>query len=208
MITQDKIELNYARWIDRLKKYHCYSEQMMEEIGEDIKNASFALQESSGCAYQGAMLDMVLNNLCTLAFHINDGAFGLNEKGKNKHPFLQVNMDMLIKVLLLQHIAKAEMFVLQEQQWKAKNGYLYDFNTNLKSVLKCGERSIYLCMKYGIDLTEEEYEAIRIIDKEDDKSNPYLTPLCQMVKMVNQLAIIESRQKFLRNNKQNIAKEE
>ena len=207
MITQDKIELNYARWIERLKKYGCYSERMIDEIGEDIKNASFALQENSGCAYQGAMLDMVLNNLCTLAYHINNDAFGENDKGRNRHSLLQVNMNMLMRVLLLQHIAKAEMFILQEQAWKAKNGYLYDFNGKLKSILKCGERSIYLCMKYGIELTEEEYEAMRILDKEDDKTNPYLSPLCQMVKMVNQLAVIESRQDYLSKNKQENNKE-
>ena len=201
MISQEKIDLNYIRWLDRLKKYNCYSEKLIVELGEKIKDASFSLQENSGSAYQGAMLDVVLNKLCTLAYHINDGAYGLNEKNKLKHPLLQVNIDMLMRVLLLQHIAKSEIFILQEQQWKAKNGYLYDFNPNLSTVLKCGERSIYICMKYGIELTEEEYEAIRIIDKEDDKTNPYLTPLCQMVKMVNQLAAIESRQEFLSKQK-------
>lgn len=199
MISQEKININYSRWIDRLKKYDCYSEKMIDEIGEKIKDASFALQESSGCAYQGAMLDMVLNSLCTLAYHINND-------GLSKHSLLQVNMNMLMRVLLLQHIAKAEMFVLQEQQWKMKNGYLYDFNNKLSAILKCGERSIYLCMKYGIELTEEEYEAIRIIDKEEDKTNSYMSPLCQMVKIVNQLATIESRQNFLKNNNKNLNK--
>lgn len=200
MISQDKINLNYTRWIERLKKYNCFSERMMDEIGEDIKNASFALQESSGCAYQGSMLDVVLNSLCLLAFQLNDAVFG--ENSKIKHPYLQVNSYMLMRVLLLQHIAKAEMFTLQTNAWKAKNGYLYDFNNGLKSVLKCGERSIFLCMKYGIELSEEEYEAMRIIDKDDDKTNPYLSPLCQLVKTVNQIAAIELYQDYKSNIKE------
>lgn len=201
MISQEKINLNYTRWIERLKKYNCFSERMIEEMGENIKNASFALQESSGCAYQGSMLNVVLNSLCLLAFQINDSTFGDTDNSKLKHPYLKVNSNMLMRVLLLQHIAKAEMFVLQTNNWKAKNGYIYDFNDKLNSCLKCGERSIYLCMKYGISLTEEEFEAIRIIDKEEDKTNPYLSPLCQMVKMINQLVAIELHQEYKSNKK-------
>ena len=187
MITEEKINLNYVRWIDGLKKYDCYSEKMIEEIGENIKNASFALQESSGCAYQGAMINVVLNNLCKLAMRINESF--------DKNPQLKVNTSMLMRVLLLQHIAKAEMFVFQPNQWKAKNGYIYDFNPDLSTCLKCGERTLYLCMKYGIELTEEEYEAIRIIDKED-QTNPYISPLCQLVKTVNQLVAIELHRNY------------
>lgn len=190
MINEERINVNYARWIDRLKKYNCYSERLVEELGEKIKDASFAMQESTGCAYQGSMLHVVLNSLCTLAIHLNETAF-------EKHPHLQANTNMLMRVLLLQHISKAEMFVFQSNSWKAKNGQIYEFNDKLISCLKCGERSLYLCMKYGIELTEEEYEAIRIIDKEETPSNAYMTPLCQIVKMANQLVAIEIRQQYI-----------
>ena len=195
MISDDKINLNYTRWIGRLKKYDCYSERMIEELGEKIKDASFALQESSGAAYQGSMLDVVLNKLCMLAIHINDSAF-------DKHPYLKVNSYMLMRVLLLQHIAKAEMFVWQTNQWKSKNGYIFDFNNDLSTSLKCGERSLYLCMKYDITLSEEEYEAMRIIDKEDNKTdNPYVSPLSLLIKSVNQMVAVELRQDFLKKQK-------
>ena len=202
MISEEKINLNYTRWIERLKHYDCYSERLIDEIGDKIKNASFALQESSGAAYQGSMIDVVLNNLCVIACHLNDRAFGVN-KDKVLHPYLQVNQNSLIRVLLLQHIAKAEMFILQTNQWKAKQGYLFDFNPNMNTCLKCGERTTFLCMKYGIELTEEEFEAIRIIDKEDSVANPYITPLCQLVKMANQLVSIELYRKYNEQNKEN-----
>lgn len=194
MITEEKININYSRWIEGLKKYGCYSEKMIEEIGEKIKNASFALQENSGCAYQGSMLNVVLNYLCKLALHLNENAF-------EKHPFLKVDTNTLMKVLLLQHISKSEMFILQPNQWKAKNGLIYDFNPNLNTCLKCGERTLYLCMNYGIKLTEEEYEAIRIIDKEDSSSNAYVTPLSQIVKTANQMVAIELHRMY-ENNQQ------
>lgn len=203
MITEEKINSNFVLWVERLKKYNCYSEEMINDIGDNIKNASFALSVNSGCAYTGSMIDTVLNHLCTIAYHLNEDAFGLNAKQRMKHPFLKVDPNTLMKVLLLQHISKAEMFVPQEQQWKIKNGYVFDFNPNMSAALKCGERSIYLCQKYGVKLTEEEYEAIRIIDKDDEnkKADTYVNPLCQIVKISNQLTAIEMHRQY--SNKTN-----
>lgn len=202
MITEEKINSNYVLWIERLKKYNCYSEGMINEIGEKIKTASFSLSTSTGSAYCGSMIDTVLNHLCTIAYHINEDAFGLNTKQKNKHNSLKVNSDTLMRVLLLQHISKAEMFIEQDAQWKISKGYLYDFNNELPTLLKTGERSTFLCQKFGIKLTEEEFEAMRIIDKEEDfKNNSYITPLSAIVKIANQLTAIETYRNNLVINK-------
>ena len=207
MINADKINLNYTRWIDYLKKYNCYSDKMIDEIGNDIKNAPFGLMESNGGAYQGGLLNVVLNNLCVLGTHINEGGFGLNNQEKYKHPFLYVNNQMLIRVLLLQHIAKAQLFVFNKSEWKAKRGQPYDFNDQIATSMRCGDRSVYLCQKYGIVLTEEEYEAMKIIDKDDDKWNPYSNPLTQLVKVVNQLTVVELRLAQEQNVKKEIKEE-
>lgn len=202
MITEEKINSNFVLWTERLKKYNCFSEQMITEIGEKLKNASFALNKSSGSAYQGSMIDVVLNHLCKIAYNINEKAFGLNDRQKYNHPYIKVNSDMLMRVLLLQHISKSEMFIPQENQWKLKNGYLYDFNNDVASALKCGERSIFLCLKYGIKLSEEEFEAMRIIDKDDtEKNNSFANPLCTIVRAANQLTAIETHKMFEYNEK-------
>lgn len=202
MISEEKINSNYVLWIERLKKYDCYSEEMINDIGEKIKLASFSLSTSTGSAYNGSMIDTVLNHLCTIAFHINEDAFGLNAKQRNKHNSLKVDSNKLMRVLLLQHISKAELFVVQDAQWKISKGYLYDFNNELNASLKTGERSLYLCQKYGVKLTEEEYEAMRIIDKEEDfKNNSYMTPLSAIVKIANQFTAIETYRNNLINNK-------
>jgi hypothetical protein len=190
-ITEEKINRNYLLWIEYLKKYNCYSDELINDYGEAIKLASFAMNETSGGAYQGSLLDIVLSNLCVIASHINENAFGINDKGKIKHPFLQTDKHSLMKVLLLQHISKAEMFVPSNEQWKINKGMLYEFNPSLQTALKLGERSVFLCMKYNIHLTEEEYEAMKICDKDEEKNNSFITPLAEIVKIANQLTAIE-----------------
>lgn len=197
MLTEDRINANFLAYVKRLEKYGCYSEELIKDLGENLKYCSYSLNEDSGSAYQGSMIDVVLNTLCKLAYHINENAFGGGDE-KIAHPFLKVNIEMLMRVLLLQHIGKCQMFVPQREQWKIKKGYLFDFNENLDANLKLGERSIYLCQKYGIKLNEEEFEAMRIIDKTDEgKSDAFSSPLSIIVKIANILTAIELRRKYL-----------
>ena len=71
---------------------------------------------------------------------------------------------------------------------------MYDFNEELIS-MRVGERSIYYATKYGISLTEEEYQAILNYDKsEDDKQSKwYSSTLSTILKQANELAIIEEK---------------
>ena len=195
-INEEKINRNYLLWMDYLKKYGCYSESLIDDYGEAIKLGSFAMNENSGGAYQGSLLDVVLSNLCVIGSHINEYAFGTNDKGKTRHPFLNVDKNSLMKVLLLQHISKAEMFVSSNEQWKINKGLYYEFNPNLETTLKLGERSVFMCMSHGINLTEEEYDAMKILDKDDDKNYSFITPLAELVKISNQLTTIELYQRY------------
>lgn len=200
-ITEERINKNYLLWIEYLKKYNCYSEELINDYGDEIKNGSFAMTEGTGASYQGSLLNVVLNNLCVIATHINESAFGVNGNGKTKHQYLYVDKKSLMKVLLLQHISKAEMFVASTEQWKINKGIFYDFSQHLGTSLKLGERSIFLCMKYGIKLTEEEYDAMKICDKDDEKNNSFVTPLAELVKISNQLTAIETYQKHKETKK-------
>ncbi len=197
MLTEEKINKNYLIWIESLKKYGCYSDELITNLGESIKNASFGLSTNSGTAYKGSLLDIVLYNLCVIATHINENCFGMTTKEKKRHEALYVSPNSLMKVLLLQHISKAEMFIPNANEWSIKKGYLYDFNNALVSNLKLGERSLYICQKYGITFTEEEYEAMRIIDKEEEKTTNFTNPLSELVKISNQLASIEKYRSIL-----------
>ena len=198
-LTEEKINKNYLLWIEQLKKYGCYSEKLIEEYGEKIKLASFAMNESSGGAYQGSLLDIVLYELCVIANHINENAFGMSDKGRLKHEDIYVNKESMLKVLLLQHISKCELFVPTSEQWKINKGMFYEFNPSLTASLKMGERSLYMCSKCGIEFTEEEWEAMKILDKEKDETFAFTTPLSQIVKTANQFTTIT----IFKKNKKN-----
>ena len=193
--------MNFVLWTKKLKDYNCYSESLINELGEKLKNASFNMNEANGGCYEGSLIEVILNNLCTLGYHINELAFGLNDKGKRNHPFLNVNTEMIMRVLLLQHISKAEYFITQTENWKKNKGYLFDFNGELETQLKMGERSAFLCMKHGIQLSEIEFEAMTIVDKDDKCFNSHQNQLVVLVKTINQLVAVELQRKYDYNKK-------
>jgi hypothetical protein len=200
-LTEEKRNLNFVLWTKKLKDYNCYSESLINELGDKLKNASFNMNEANGGCYEGALIEVILNNLCTLGYHINELAFGLNDKGKRNHPFLNVNTEMIMRVLLLQHISKAEYFVTQTENWKKNKGFLFDFNGELETQLKMGERSAFLCMKHGIQLSEIEFEAMTIVDKDDKCFNSHQNQLVVLVKTINQLVAVELQRKYDYNKK-------
>lgn len=201
MYDEEKRNLNFVLWTKKLKDYNCYSESLINELGEKLKNASFNMNEANGGCYDGSLIEVILNNLCTLGYHINELAFGLNDKGKRNHPFLNVNTEMIMRVLLLQHISKAEYFIPQTENWKKNKGYLFDFNGELETQLKMGERSAFLCMKHGIQLSEIEFEAMTIVDKDDKCFNSHQNQLVVLVKTINQLVAVELQRKYDYNKK-------
>ena len=197
ILSDDRLNMNFIAYTKRLEKYRCYSDTMISELGERLKRCPFSVSESGGGSYDGGMIEVVLKILCNIAYRINELGFGDDGKGKTAFPLLKVNNDMLMRVLLLQHISKAEMFIYQPDNWKRKNGRFYEFNDDLQANLRTGERSLYLCQRYGINLTEEEYEAIRIIDRPDEqKGDAFMSPLCMLSKMANQLTALELRQRY------------
>lgn len=203
MINETQIVTNYTRWIQRLQNYKCFSQQMIDDMGERIRIGTWSMAEESGAAYDGALLDVVMNHLCSLAYCFNEVAFTDQRTKKMTHPYIKVNTDMLIRVLLLQHISKADIFVPQSEQWKAKKGMLYMYNPYIETTLKVGERTLFLCQKYGIYLNEDEYDALRVIDRMDEQSiSTYTTPLALMVRMANQFACMEMRRQWEFTHKQ------
>lgn len=184
---EQKMKKNFEIYVNYLKKYNVYSEEMMNEMGEKIMKSSFNMNECNGGCYDGALVDVVLNRLCKTAFY-------MNETLKQTCPIMAVNTDSLIKVLLLQHIAKSDYYVETTEQWKKNKGIRYSFNESIQTQMKCGSRSLYLCNKYNIHLTEEEFEAMTVIDNSEKDFNSYYTPLATLVKSVNQMTLVELQQ--------------
>ena len=72
---------------------------------------------------------------------------------------------------------------------------MYEFVEN-KTKLNLGQRSLYLCQKYGIKLEEEEFEAFLSID-DNEKGEMYQTPLYSIVKAAKMFTMVELRKKYL-----------
>ena len=201
MLTEEKLNANYLKFINYLQKYECYSEDMMKEIGEKIKLAPYSMERDMGGAYDGGMIDVTLNILCKIGAQINNNAMGTNGGEKTAHPLLAVNNSMLMRVLLLINIAKAEMFIPNKSEWHRKNlGKMYEL-AECKTKPKLGARSLYLCQKYGIHLEEEEFEAFLTIDNPDDNGERFQSPLYTMVKATKMFTLVELRQKQLASSK-------
>ena len=200
-MTEEKLNANYLKFINYLQKYDCYSEDMFKEIGEKIKLAPYSMELNVGGAYEGAMIEVTLNTLCKIGAQINNNTLGANGGEKIAHPLLAVNQNMLMRVLLLLNIAKAEMFIPNKSEWHRKNlGKMYEF-AELKTKLKLGARSLYLCQKYNIKLEEEEYEAFLTIDNPDDSGERFQSPLYTVVKAAKMFTLVELRQQQLANAK-------
>lgn len=205
-ISEERLNANYLSFINYLKKYNCYSEEMMNEMGEKIKTASYSLEEQYGGAYDGSLIDVTLNVLCRIGFMLNENVFGpgSNQNGQIGDPIMYVSQISLMRVLLLLNIGKAEMFIEQKEEWAKRKGRLYQFNDNLSTNMKLGARTLFICQKYGITLNEEEYCAITSIDKEDETGARFQTPIYAIVNAAKNLTLIKLRQEYLSNMKKEI----
>lgn len=188
MITQEQKEQNLATFKRYLTKLIGAAETnaLIFNLGGEnaIMEASFGMTKDSGCAYEGAFLENVLR-IADIAMNINDNIFPEEKRVLPKS---------IYRVVLLQHLSKVTMYENNTNQWEIDNrGILYKFrDTNV--VLKGGERVILLLLKSGIqDITEEEYEAIRIIDKmkEDDFAiTKHVSTLACIVRQANEINTI------------------
>lgn len=195
MLTEERINANFLNFIKYLEKYGCYSEDMIKELGDKIKYAPYSKNTDYGGAEPGGLVDVTLNVLCRIGAEINTNALGANGGDTVKHPLLYVNSNMLMRVLLLLNIAKCEMF-RDADSWHRNRGMMYEFVDNTTK-LKIGERSLYLCQKYGITLAEEEFEAFLAVDQDELSGERFQTPLYSVVRVAKMLTLVELRQRQL-----------
>lgn len=204
MLSEERLNQNYLMFINRMEKYGCKSDALLDELGDRIKYASYNRNEEDGGCYKGSLIDVTLNRLCKLGFQLNESVFGQSQNGTLQHPFLYVDNKSLMKTLLLLNISKAEMYEEETEQWKLKKGMLFRFSSTLDATLKVGARTLYLCQKYGIKLTEQEYEAILYFDADDDTvPDRFRNPLCMVVRTAVAFTAVELRQIYLDNNRLN-----
>lgn len=187
MLTEEKINLNFVKFVGKLKQYNCYPQSLEDdfEFNNLLKNSSAFLMEDSGGSYEGSLVEHV-TNIAIMAFNIN------NLLSKEA----QVSVDSLIRICYLHQISKALMFTKNDKDYEIRKGKLFKFNENMPA-MKCGEYSLYLCNKYGITLSEEEYEAILSVDKPNDDQIKYFGGILSLIlREANSLANSERKIRY------------
>lgn len=166
-----------------------------EELKAQLKDAAGALSIDTGLAYPGALISHI-NLFTSIAERIAKMVCGT---------FPNVTKEQLLKVCLIQHLSKIEMYEKNDNQWEIeKRGFVYKF-ADLEGCLKFGERSALNAMNRGINLSPVEFEAICSLDKdgEDAKNRKYVVDiLTTIVRQANELAYAIERERFNKLNEE------
>lgn len=159
---------------------------LSEKYGDLIANASFSMKTDCGLAYDGSLVETALTKLTVYAVKLN-----------NLYPDeLRVDVNSIVKVCLLQHIAKAVRMEKSTNDWRIKNlGEAYTYVKKIASI-GTGLHSVAMATKCGITFTPIEIEAMTSIDRdgENDMQFKYHSNmLSNIVYQANQMVYIAAQ---------------
>jgi hypothetical protein len=100
-----------------------------------------------------------------------------------------------LKCVFLSQIGKSFLFKPNPSEWHRKNlGKMYEF-TDSEVSMKSNERSIHYVLRFGIQLSEEEFQTILNSDRDtEDKLVKYrASNLSNVVRIGFELAILEEK---------------
>lgn len=176
-------ERHLELFFKKLEGLNISTSSLKEKYGNQLKNATYAFSNKGTMACgDGELLNTVLRVLTPTALDLS------NILPTEKQP----ERDSIIKVCLLSQISKALMVEPNDNNWEIQNrGILYKF-IEYPYALKMGMRSIAMCMECGIQLTENELEAISNLDRDDDKQTRFFSsPLSIILRQAMELAEVK-----------------
>ena len=185
MLKQDQIVKNTKKYFQTAQEHGFMPEELINFLGEAFIKAPASTMADLNNAFEGGLIDHLLK--------VTKYAISINENVLPES--LRLPKKDLIKVCFLHQIGKTHLYVPCTSEWHIKNqGKMYEFNDSIVS-MRVGERSAYYAISNGVSLTQEEYQAIVNFDKDDsDKQSKYHNSLLgDLLKMANQLAIIEEK---------------
>lgn len=189
-LSKEILVSNFSKYKKKLITYvgEQETESIIEELGGDdaVMNATYANMDNTGLAYDGSFTETVIA-LTVYAIKIN----GLLPEEK------QVSKESIAKVALLSQIGKVLLFKPQTNDWRRKNlGENYTY-AELDGAIRVGERSILIAMNSGVKFTEFEFEAMRIMDKQNENADNYSKyfsgALSMVIKQANEMIDIINR---------------
>ena len=179
-MTPEQIVKNTKKYFETANKLGFMTEELMKFLGAEFIAAPASTQTNYHNAFEGGLIAHLLN---TAKY-----AVGINNSLPEDE---RVDQNTLVKVCLLFQIGKAKMYTPCTSEWHKKNqGKMYEFNKELTSSIRVGERSVFYVKNYGVNLSEEEFAAILNFDKTDDQMSEYHNSMLgDILKMGNLLAI-------------------
>jgi hypothetical protein len=185
MISLDKLEKNKKKFKEVNEEYNIFSSELEAFLGENfyISPASPST-DLYGC-YPGGLLDHLIK-VCKYCLLLNDL---IPEK-------IKIPKEKLIKTSFLSQIGKVFLYKENPSEWHRLNqGKLYVYSDITGVAMRSGERSVYYAIKYGVELSEIEYQAILNSDKESFERfvRWKSEPLSHIIKMGFELALMEEK---------------
>ena len=184
MLKKEVIQTNKDLFQKTIKAYELFTPELEEFLGEDL----YMSPSSTTIAMYGAFPGGLVNHLLSVTKFANT----INKGMLECHSIEQKD---LVKTCFLHQIGKVKLFKFNESEWHRTNlGKMYEYDEEVVS-MTVGERSVFYAMKNGVDLTEEQTQAILNWDKgNDDKSSKYHTePLGVILRAANDIAILEQK---------------
>jgi hypothetical protein len=184
MLTIQQSESNQAKFKETNQKYNIMTKELEEFLGDGLYTAPASSSLNMVGCYPGGLLHHTIK-ACKYSIKINEI---LPEN-------LRQPAENIVRTVFLSQIGKVFMFCLNENEWQVKNtGKMYEFCDDIVR-LRVGERSAYYAIKYGVNLSEEEYQAIINLDKDDDDkmAKYFSSSLTQIIKLGFELAVMEEK---------------
>jgi hypothetical protein len=180
MLSKEKILANKKVFFEANAAHRIFTDELLEFLGEEYFTAPASTMKSLHNAFPGGLLDHSMK-VCRHMIHLN----------RVLPKEMQVPEASIYKVAFLSEIGKTFLYKLCTSKWHIENqGKMYEFKDDMVS-MRVGERSAYYALKYGVQLTEEEYQAIINIDKplDDMQAKWHSSTIAQLLRQAIDLSI-------------------
>lgn len=157
----------YAQYLAKLRSIGVVGIDALDQrYGENIlKSTMFQTNEygiaKSGYCYEGALLDFVCMRLTPYALQ--------EAELLRRNDGIDIPTEQIVKVCLLCFISKSVFLIPNDSDYEVKKGKLFKYDDNVaKYATKQGMKSLMMCFECGIQLNDEEVDAMTIMDRVDD----------------------------------------
>lgn len=182
-IQQEQIVKNVKKYFSTGEKYGFMNSELETKLGTNFIGAPASTRTDQHNAFEGGLVEHLLT--------VTKYAVSLKSIVPNGD---SIDMKSLIKVCCLHQIGKTNLYTKKDSKWHNDNGIMYEFNNELVS-MHVGERSAHMAMSCGVELNEDEFQAIVNHDKSDDDKQAkwHSNTLAVILRQANELAIIEEK---------------